>query len=237
MSQAFTMPPNAPPPYVDVVRFIDDLDIAMSIQNGNSSSPSPAAPSTSEEANYPGEEEEITELAPWQKRWNLEWLHEAFIPHLRHIGCHKIFPRKFLSSCKKQACPRHQIKKVAKDLWDRCRLHGSRKTWKTVAILEECGDNPRWEGELTIKWIRKGSNSDPEFFPGPENIKWAYTFSPSGDRWLHGDEVSDRSPRVPFVLEDGQVLRNVKATATLDIADEETFGGERSCRHCGGKDQ
>ncbi|KAI1171212.1 hypothetical protein F4777DRAFT_583147 [Nemania sp. FL0916] len=122
---------------------------------------------------------EPAELSEWQRRWNNEWLNEAYIPYIRRVqllmeripNCEANLHLFHRAAAKQEANEPKERKDTnamsardtsyhvavrmlaskAKRLWGRWGKHRDKANkWQVVAVMEEHGGAPRWTGEMKI---------------------------------------------------------------------------------------
>ncbi|KAJ2991770.1 hypothetical protein NUW58_g2402 [Xylaria curta] len=228
-----------------------------------------------------------SKLAPWQRRWNVEWLNKAMIPdrkckflRLERPGyIKKGFTRADVDAgeeevsdiiaemiragfvSKENAHKRtwlrcvirrytwrlqliaHDIKAVKK-CWDE--FKNKDKLWRVTAVMEEQGENPRWQAEMTFtiqpkKYEEMEKAGQWIEFPSPEDIKWFYVTDPKGVKRLHatdhrhwGPNPSFEPATTPFGERNGRVVRHPLSVALprnfrLFVEQVE----HQRCDHCG----
>ncbi|KAF2972838.1 hypothetical protein GQX73_g794 [Xylaria multiplex] len=94
--------------------------------------------------------------------------------------------------------------------------------WRFTAVMEEQGENPRWQGEMTFtiqprqytQMVEAGQWIE---FPSPENIKWFYAHPPGGVKKLYAKHQRHWGPNstfltasIPFGERDGRIVRHPK---------------------------
>ncbi|KAI0483441.1 hypothetical protein F4859DRAFT_512096 [Xylaria cf. heliscus] len=223
-------------------------------------------------------------LAPWQRRWNVEWLNQAVIPFLKHGRLKCQASRNRLEDTTREAlneaedaasgviaegikagfvskenamkptrlrriirrCTWHQQLavhevKAFKKCWDEFR--NKDKQWRVTAVMEEQGENPRWQAEMTFtiqpkqyaEMMREGQWFD---FPSPENIKWLYVTGPNDAKRLRATNQRHWGPdpmlgaaTVPFGVQNGRVVQHPESA--ILPPNFELFIEQRRCNHCG----
>ncbi|KAL7626625.1 hypothetical protein AAE478_003398 [Parahypoxylon ruwenzoriense] len=99
------------------------------------------------------------------------------------------------------------------------------KLWKVTAVMEDVGDNPRWQAEMTFKirsehWPELANTRQWFEFPSAENIKWFWVTRPNGYDHLSPPAAESWGPDVrplrvvtimPFREVYGRVIRNPQA--------------------------
>ncbi|KAI1505775.1 hypothetical protein F5X99DRAFT_428885 [Biscogniauxia marginata] len=107
--------------------------------------------------------------------------------------------------------------KVEYDEFRKWRQERKEKVWKIEAVMEDQGEDPKWQAELVFK-IRPEHYAELKEdwfdFPSPNNIKWFWVTRPCGLRRMagraddHWGPHSEERRMLPFFQEDGRVLQN-----------------------------
>ncbi|KAI8630585.1 hypothetical protein F5Y19DRAFT_483913 [Xylariaceae sp. FL1651] len=219
---------------------------------------------------------QASSLAPWQRRWNVEWLNEAMIPSTRYrytrlqasrsiavghtkqqVHADEDLFSKFTAEAVKRGVLRkekeykrtplhrvirrcawpvllvaHDVRALAK-FWQE--FKNKDKVWRVKAVMEEQGENPRWQAEMTFT-VQDSQFEQMaearEWFPFPvrEDIKWHIVTAPNGVERLHATHSAHWGPTSrwyddtqPFGVRNGRVVRNPSSTAPWDHRDFSTF--------------
>ncbi|KAI1198498.1 hypothetical protein F5X97DRAFT_342594 [Nemania serpens] len=117
------------------------------------------------------------------------------------------------------------------------------KLWRVTAVMEEQGENPRWQAEMTFTFqptqyeemTRAGEWIE---FPSPEDIKWFWVTGPEGFRRLHATDQGHWGPdpdcsakTIPFGHRNGCIVRHPEAPPP--VPNPHLFVEQRRCSHCG----
>lgn len=251
-------------------------------------SPSDRHESSSGDGSNPGYNgHQHPRLAPWQRRWNVEWLNEAVIPHQkqkylllqnpRYIAvpftrqdvdvaedaASTLIARAIKAGCvgKESAHNRtrlyrvirrwtwplllmvHEVKAFKKCWYE---FKNKDKLWRVTAVMEEQGENPRWQAEMTFTiqpWQYDQMTEAGKWFefPSPEDIKWFWITGPDGTKMLHANNQNHWGPTPgcltrtqPFGEENGRIVRHPVSPILpeeFSLFVEQT--GPQRCNHCG----
>ncbi|KAI0447624.1 hypothetical protein F4803DRAFT_498835 [Xylaria telfairii] len=252
---------------------------------------SPAAPShqhSSCNSGNPGHDDhQVPPLAPWQRRWNVEWLNQAMIPNIKQkflLVQPAIYRDRYADSgvvlgmedtaasiiadaiaagivSKENRYKGTRLDRVLRawtsplqlfvrdvKAFKKCwrEYKNKDKMWKVTAVMEEQGENPRWQAEMTFTIQQQQYNhmvTTGEWFefPSPEDIKWLYVTDPSGRRRLHATDQRHWGPNPapsktsqPFGVRDGCIVRHPDSPAlTRNFHSFVEQVGPRRCNHCG----
>ncbi|KAI1739620.1 hypothetical protein F4680DRAFT_466414 [Xylaria scruposa] len=138
----------------------------------------------------------------------------------------------------------HEVK-AFKECW--YEFKNKDKLWRVTAVMEEQGENPRWQAEMTFSFqprlfeqmIQAGQWIE---FPSPEDIKWLYVTGPDGVKRLYATDQRHWGPcphylaaSLPFGQRDGCIVRHPPSAFPLPqdfhLFVEQT--GSRRCNQCG----
>ncbi|KAI1747192.1 hypothetical protein F4782DRAFT_543685 [Xylaria castorea] len=226
-------------------------------------------------------------IAPWQRRWNVEWLDKAMVPGLKYLflrlqrarNVRNGFTREqidamedrlsgdvaaaieagFVSkenALKRTRLPRairrcawplqlvaHEAKAFKKCWYE---FKNRDKVWRVTAVMEEQGENPRWQAEMTFTiqpWQYEQMLEAGQWieFPSPEDIKWFYVTGPDDRKRLLATDQRHWGPNPnflaasqPFGERNGRIVRHSKMTklsGDFHLCIDQT--GPRRCNHCG----
>ncbi|KAI6088277.1 hypothetical protein F4821DRAFT_234136 [Hypoxylon rubiginosum] len=73
------------------------------------------------------------------------------------------------------------------------------REWRMTAVMEDVGDKPRWQAEMTFKTISEDLSKLVKQgkwfeFPTPENIKWWWIMEPDGHEFFTSPSLSHWGP-------------------------------------------
>ncbi|KAI1401934.1 hypothetical protein F4819DRAFT_508040 [Hypoxylon fuscum] len=106
------------------------------------------------------------------------------------------------------------------------------KLWKVTAVMEDVGENPKWQAEMTFKitpeqWSELEHPNQWFDFPSAENIKWLRVTEPNGydhisppaaENWGPDIRPKTFASIIPFFETGGSVIRNPQP-GTPSVAD------------------
>ncbi|TRX89330.1 hypothetical protein FHL15_009767 [Xylaria flabelliformis] len=139
----------------------------------------------------------------------------------------------------------HEVKAFRKCWYE---FKNKDKLWRVTAVMEEQGESPRWQAEMTFS-IRPTQYEQMKEagqwfeFPSPEDIKWFYVTGPDGVKRLHATDQKHWGPNpyflaasLPFGERNGCIVRHpisptLPLTRDFHLFVEQT--GARRCNQCG----